>query len=184
MAAHADAIRKRLTELHEELKVDFPVYAVFTKMDLVVGFTQYFADLDEDEARRRSGARPSQTADKKANHVGKVPEEIDLLIQRIAERMPERLQEEPDLRSRAILFGFPAQIERDPQADRRFPQPHLRADALSDDGDPARLLFHLGNAGGHAVRHADRRAAKELRRRELRRRRLFGVGQELSSCTT
>ena len=24
--------------------------------------------------------------------------------------MPERLQEEPDLRSRAILFGFPAQI--------------------------------------------------------------------------
>src|SRR5208282_5844140 len=28
----------------------------------------------------------------------------------IADRMPERLQEEPDLRSRAILFGFPAQL--------------------------------------------------------------------------
>src|SRR6202044_3902011 len=27
VAAHADAIRKRLDELHEELKVDFPVYA-------------------------------------------------------------------------------------------------------------------------------------------------------------
>ncbi len=47
VVAHADAIRKRLTELHDELKVDFPVYAVFTKMDLIVGFTQYFADLDE-----------------------------------------------------------------------------------------------------------------------------------------
>ncbi|MBV8422704.1 MAG: type VI secretion system membrane subunit TssM, partial [Hyphomicrobiales bacterium] len=47
VAAHADAIRKRLAELHEELQVDFPVYAVFTKMDLVAGFTQYFADLDE-----------------------------------------------------------------------------------------------------------------------------------------
>ncbi len=95
--------------MHEELKVDFPVYAVFTKMDLIVGFTQYFADLDE--ARRQAvwGAT-FQTADKKANNVGKAPEEMDLLIQRISERMPERLQEEPDLRSRAILFGLPAQL--------------------------------------------------------------------------
>ncbi|MBV9287516.1 MAG: type VI secretion system membrane subunit TssM [Hyphomicrobiales bacterium] len=109
VAAHADAIRKRLAELHEELKVDFPVYAVFTKMDLVAGFTQYFADLDEAKRQVVWGAT-FETADKKINHVGKVPEEIDLLIQRISERLPERLQEEPDLRARAILFGFPAQI--------------------------------------------------------------------------
>src|ERR1700723_1243532 len=109
VAAHADAIRKRLDELHEELKVDFPVYAIFTKMDLVEGFTQYFADLDESKRQAVWGAT-FQTLDKKANNVGKVPEEIDLLIQRISERMPERLQEEPDLRSRAILFGFPAQL--------------------------------------------------------------------------
>jgi type VI secretion system protein ImpL len=118
VAAHADAIRKRLTELHEELKVDFPVYVVFTKMDLIVGFTQYFADLDE--ARRRAvwGAT-FQSSDKKANHIGQVPEETDLLIQRISQRMPERLQEEPDLRSRAILFGLPAQLSaiRKPIAD-------------------------------------------------------------------
>ena len=109
VAAHADAIRRRLDELHEELKVDFPVYAVFTKMDLVEGFTQYFADLDETKRHAVWGAT-FQTSDKKANNVGKVSEEIDLLIQRISERMPERLQEEPDLRSRAILFGFPAQL--------------------------------------------------------------------------
>src|SRR5579863_5252781 len=107
--AHADAIRKRLAELNEELKVSFPVYAVFTKMDLIVGFTQYFADLDERRRRLVWGAT-FQTADKKANNVGTVPAEIDLLVQRLAERMPERLQEEPDLRARAILFGFPAQI--------------------------------------------------------------------------
>ena len=109
VAAHADAIRRRLDELHEELKVDFPVYAVFTKMDLVEGFTQYFADLDEAKRQAVWGAT-FQTSDKKANNVGKVSEEIDLLIQRVSERMPERLQEEPDLRSRAILFGFPAQL--------------------------------------------------------------------------
>src|ERR1700733_6552620 len=107
--AHADAIRKRLTELHDELKVSFPVYAIFTKMDLIVGFTQYFADLDEARRRLVWGAT-FQTADKKANNVGTVPAEIDLLVQRLSERMPERLQEEPDLPARAILFGLPAQI--------------------------------------------------------------------------
>ena len=118
IVAHADAIRKRLNELHEELKVDFPVYAVFTKMDLIVGFTQYFADLDETKRQAVWGAT-FQTADKRANNVGAVPAEIDLLIQRISERMPERLQDEPDLRSRAILFGLPAQLSaiRKPIAD-------------------------------------------------------------------
>ena len=79
VAAHADAIRKRLDELHEELKVDFPVYAIFTKMDLVEGFTQYFADLDEMKRQAVWGAT-FHTSDRKANNVGKVPEEIDLLI--------------------------------------------------------------------------------------------------------
>ena len=109
VTAHADAIRKRLNELHEELKVDFPVYAVFTKMDLVVGFTEYFADLDEAKRQVVWGAT-FPGADKRANNVGKVPEEMDLLMQRISERMAERLQEEPDLRTRATLFGFPAQL--------------------------------------------------------------------------
>jgi type VI secretion system protein ImpL len=109
VTAHADAIRKRLNELHEELKIDFPVYGVFTKMDLVVGFSEYFGDLDEAKRQVVWGAT-FPGADKKANSVGKVPEEMDLLMQRISERMAERLQEEPDLRSRAILFGFPAQL--------------------------------------------------------------------------
>src|SRR5260370_1411972 len=60
-AAHADAIRKRLAELHEELKVDFPVYAIFTKMDLIVGFTQYFADLAEPK-RESLWASPFHTS--------------------------------------------------------------------------------------------------------------------------
>ncbi|HLJ71594.1 MAG TPA: type VI secretion system membrane subunit TssM, partial [Roseiarcus sp.] len=107
--AHADAIRKRLAELHDELKIDFPVYAIFTKMDLVVGFTQYFADLDEAKRRAVWGAT-FPGADRKANQIGALPGEIDLLVQRLIERMPERLQDEPDLRARALLFGLPAQI--------------------------------------------------------------------------
>ena len=109
ISAHADAIRKRLAELHEELKISFPVYVVLTKMDLIAGFTQYFADLDEVKRQVVWGAT-FQTPDRSANLVGKAPEEIDLLIQRLSERMAERLQDEPDVKSRTLMFGLPAQI--------------------------------------------------------------------------
>src|SRR3954465_9006126 len=47
LSAHADAIRARLLELHERLKIDFPVYALFTKGDLVAGFIEYFGYVGE-----------------------------------------------------------------------------------------------------------------------------------------
>ena len=109
IAAHADAIRRRLDELHEQLRINFPVYAVFTKMDLIAGFTPYFADLDE-AGRNVVWGATFQTANKTANTVAQVGEEFDLLVKRIFERMPERLQDEPDPRARATLFGMPAQL--------------------------------------------------------------------------
>jgi type VI secretion system protein ImpL len=109
ISAHADAIRRRLDELHEHLKVSFPVYAVFTKLDLIAGFTTYFADLDE-AGRNVVWGATFQTASKTANTVSQVPEEFDLLVKRVFERMPERLQDEPDPRARATLFGLPAQM--------------------------------------------------------------------------
>ena len=109
ISAHADAIRRRLDELHEHLRISYPVYAVFTKMDLIAGFTPYFADLDE-AGRNVVWGATFQTASKTANTVMQVGEEFDLLVKRIFERMPERLQEEPDPRARATLFGMPAQL--------------------------------------------------------------------------
>ena len=82
---------------------------IFTKMDLIAGFTPYFADLDE-AGRNVVWGATFQTASKTANTVAQVGEEFDLLVKRIFERMPERLQEEPDPRARATLFGMPAQL--------------------------------------------------------------------------
>ena len=44
--AHARAIRSRLKELRERFGLRFPVYVVFSKLDLVAGFVEYFNDLD------------------------------------------------------------------------------------------------------------------------------------------
>src|SRR5499427_2990795 len=109
IAAHANAIRARLLELHERLKVDFPVYALFTKGDLVAGFTEYFANLP-DQGRRQVWGATFQTNDKTRNLVGDIPKEFDDLVERLNWELTDRLQEEPTPSNRVLLYGFPTQI--------------------------------------------------------------------------
>jgi type VI secretion system protein ImpL len=109
IAAHANAIRARLLELHKRLKVDFPVYTLFTKADLVLGFREFFASLGE-QGRQQVWGATFQTADKTKNHVGDVPVEFDVLIARLYEMTTDRLQDEPVPATRVALFGFPAQL--------------------------------------------------------------------------
>src|SRR5713226_2906956 len=107
--AHANAIRARLLELHDRLKVDFPVYALFTKADLVAGFMEFFGNLGENGRKPVWGAT-FQTNDKTHNLVGEVPFEFDALIERLNVDLTDRLQEEPVPSTRVALFGFPAQM--------------------------------------------------------------------------
>ncbi|MFA6967323.1 type VI secretion system membrane subunit TssM [Bosea sp. (in: a-proteobacteria)] len=109
IAAHADAIRNRLLELNERLKVDFPVYAVFTKSDLIAGFNEFFGALSEPQ-RRMVWGHSFQTTDKTRNMIGDVAPEYDALIERLNERLPDRLQDEANPTARAQIFGFPSQM--------------------------------------------------------------------------
>jgi type VI secretion system protein ImpL len=109
ITAHAIAIRSRLLELHDRLKVDFPVYCLFTKADLVAGFLEFFGNLN-DTARAQVWGATFQTDDKKATLVGEMPGEFDALIQRLNEELLDRLQDEPVPNSRVALFGFPSQM--------------------------------------------------------------------------
>ncbi|SON55886.1 type VI secretion protein IcmF [Hartmannibacter diazotrophicus] len=109
IAEHANAIRKRLLELHSELKVDFPVYALFTMADLVPGFMEYFGNFSESRRRKVWGAT-FQGEDRKRNRVGEVASEFDALVHRLTEELTDRLQEEADPAARAAIFGFPSQF--------------------------------------------------------------------------
>ena len=108
---HAVAIRKRLIELHENLRIEFPVYALFTKADLISGFQEFFGSFPEVRRKQVWGAT-FQTEDRKANLVGKVPEEFDALVERLTEESADRLQDEFDPMARIAVFGFPAQVAR------------------------------------------------------------------------
>ena len=164
LTAHANAIRKRLLELHQELKIDFPVYALFTKADLIDGFREYFGNFTETRRRKVWGAT-FQTQDRTQNLVSQVPAEYDALTKRLTEELPDRLHEEPDAISRIAIFGFPGAVCRAAPARHRIPQPHLRADPLPGQRQSARLLSLVRHPGRHADRSGAGRHGQEPRRR-------------------
>lgn len=107
--AQAAEIRNRLDELHERLKIDFPVYVLFTKADLVSGFMEFFSACGEAERRQVWGAT-FLPVDKARNPAGDVAAEFDALIRRLSQDLPDRLQEETDPSARIAAFGLPAQM--------------------------------------------------------------------------
>ena len=107
--AHADTVRARLAEIHETLKVDFPVYVMFTKADLISGFREYFSSFPVGR-RKRVWGHTFQTENRKEQTFGRVPAEFDALVARLSDEVIDRLSEEPDGVNRIAIFGLPGQM--------------------------------------------------------------------------
>jgi len=105
--AHAAAIRRRLAELRLTLEVAAPVYVLFTKADLLAGFVEFHDDLDVEGRRAVVGATLPLVP---APDSGALAAEFDLLVQSLADRRAKRLQEEPDIRRRGLILGYPRQV--------------------------------------------------------------------------
>lgn len=109
LAAHTIQIRNRLRELRDELGIDFPVYLMFTKADLIVGFMEFFGNFDEDRRRKVWGAT-YQVKNRYENLISQTPAEFDALARRLSEEMADRLQDENDALTRIAIFDFPGQM--------------------------------------------------------------------------
>ncbi|WP_281824802.1 type VI secretion system membrane subunit TssM [Jannaschia rubra] len=109
IAAHAATVRARLAEIHERLEIDFPVYVLFTKADLIAGFREYLASFS---AARRRGVWSTtfQTHDRQAETWSQVGEHFDALVTRLSDETIDRMSEEPDAFSRIAIFGLPGQM--------------------------------------------------------------------------
>jgi type VI secretion system protein ImpL len=108
-SAHAVTIRRRIKDVYEQLGVRVPVYAVFTKLDLVEGFTDFFGDLDREKLGQVWGTTFSLEASKAGPAAG-FDSEYSLLMQRLNERLLDRLQAERGSDRRTLIAGFPAQM--------------------------------------------------------------------------
>lgn len=101
------AIRARIDELCDALDASLPVWLLFTKIDLLPGFTAFMGGLDD---AHRCGIWGT---------VDTTPSGFDALAARLAEDVATRLHEEPDPAARMAIFAFPQQFAllREPVAE-------------------------------------------------------------------
>jgi type VI secretion system protein ImpL len=109
--AHAAAVRRRLHELRARLGVRFPVYVLFTKADLIAGFTETFEGLGKEAREQVWGFTLAlQKGRGEASPVAGFDAEFGLLLDRLNAQSLERLQTETDPQRRSLIAGFPAQV--------------------------------------------------------------------------
>ena len=119
--AHAAAVRRRLNELREKLGVRFPVYVLFTKADLIAGFTEYFDDLGKEDREQVWGfTLPLEKAKGEASPVAAFDGEFGALLAQLNAQSLEKMQRETDHQRRALIAGFPSQVASVRQVARDF----------------------------------------------------------------
>lgn len=108
-SAHAATIRRRIKDVYEQLGVRVPVYAVFTKADLVAGFVDFFSDLDREKLGQVWGMT-FPLAVSRGGAAKDFANEYALLMQRLNDRLLDRLQAERGADRRPLIADFPAQM--------------------------------------------------------------------------
>jgi type VI secretion system protein ImpL len=105
-SAQAATIRRRLKELRDRLGVRLPVYVVFTKADLITGFSEFFDDLDT-EKRAQVWGTTFALGDAGIAGFGAA---YTALVQRLDARLLDRMQAERSPDRRGLIAGFPQQV--------------------------------------------------------------------------
>lgn len=108
--SHAQAIRRRLSELREQLGVHFPVYVLFTKADLIAGFQEYFDTLGKEEREQVWGFTLDLPKGKADAPIARFDEEFAGLLGQLNAQLLEKMQVETDPQRRALVAGFPSQV--------------------------------------------------------------------------
>ena len=165
--AHAAAIRSRIDELEEKFGLRMPVYALFTKADLLIGFCEFFDDLDRTAREQVWGATfplkgtPDVTAS------------LRPLRDRLDRRVFQRLDAEENADRRALIAGFPAQLASTVAPLQLFVAKAFGADAAGKSPLLRGLYFASGTQEGTPIDrlvgalsrsfHMDQRRADTLR---------------------
>ena len=108
---HARAVRRRLAELREKLGVRFPIYVLFTKADMIAGFSEYFDTLGKEEREQVWGfTLPLDKTKAEASPISAFDGEFAGLLAQLNAQLLDRMQHETDHQRRSLIAGFPAQV--------------------------------------------------------------------------
>jgi type VI secretion system protein ImpL len=105
----AKLVRARIDEMQNVLKMILPVYVIFTKADLVAGFTEFFGDLKKSERGQAWGATFKLSEDKR--EPGKLFDaEFDILVEHLHTRGMKRMALERSREVKEKVYQFPLEF--------------------------------------------------------------------------
>lgn len=108
--AYARKIRSRVDEVMSRLQMVVPVYVVFTKVDLIDGFSEFWADLRKSERSQMWGMTFPLAAAPDRDAAKAFQEEFERLVSTLHARSVRRLAQERNPDARAKIFQFPAEF--------------------------------------------------------------------------
>jgi type VI secretion system protein ImpL len=111
-ALHALTLRKRLHELRDQLGIQFPVYVLITKVDLLAGFTEYFAQLSKEQRSQVWGLtfKLDAVRDSGFDLPAAFSSQYKQLLDRLYASLPEQLLAEHDPRQRELAYLLPQEF--------------------------------------------------------------------------
>ncbi|WP_005032949.1 type VI secretion system membrane subunit TssM [Holophaga foetida] len=107
---YARQIRQRINEVDDTFGTKVPVYLVFTKIDLLRGFDQFFEDLTEEERKQVWGATLTHEQPENFNAVKAVGQHFDALFHGLTQLGTDKLASNKANQKRPALFAFPLEF--------------------------------------------------------------------------
>lgn len=161
---HANAVRRRLHELRDKLGVRFPVYVLFTKADLIAGFTEFYDTLGKEDREQVWGFTfPLEKSKGEVSPIANFDQEFSGLLMRLNAQSLEKMQAETDHQRRSLIASFPGQVASVRQVardflaqvfqDNRFEQRHMLRGVYftsgTQEGTPIdRLMMNMARTFG------------------------------------
>ena len=169
---YARQVRERINEIDDAFGIKVPIYLLFTKVDLLGGFSQFFEDLSDDERQAVWGATLSHDQGAGFDAVRVVGQQFDILHRGLVQMGFDKLDNNRGNVRRPALFAFPVEfnsmresickfVELLFQDDPYHTKPLLRGfyftSALQEGspqmaaGNRVSNIFDLGRSAGNAM---------------------------------
>lgn len=151
-AADAARLRKKLQHIQAALGLGIPIYLIFTKIDVLAGFEDYFSALNRERREQVWGFTFKLEALNPAAHPERhFAEEFALLGKRLHAGLPDTLSGEPDLHSRGLAYLFPQEFASMQQILGEFYAAVCRPSRFENDLLIRGVYFTSARQGGKAI---------------------------------
>lgn len=107
---YAKKIRARIDELQKGLEIHFPIYFVFTKMDLLAGFNEYFSNFSQSEREQVWGVSFESNQGADVYDEEEFNAQFEHLVRTLDEQTLNRVHQERNIESRSLIQNFPSQF--------------------------------------------------------------------------